>query len=91
MTTSYFRRSETWSPKFCFASCGKDGELYFMDDTKKRGRPLKDGSKKFRCEIRMTEEERDMLKYLAYKTDMSQTDLVNKAIKMLYNLEKYRD
>lgn len=58
---------------------------------KKRGRPATDDPKRYRCEIRMTEDERDMLDYLAYRKDMSKTDVVNKAIKTLYNLEKYRD
>lgn len=58
---------------------------------KKRGRPLKEDHKGFRCEIRMTEEEHDILDYLVEKKDMSKTELVNKALKMLYNLEKYRE
>ena len=79
-------RSETWPLLFL------DGEVnYILETLKKRGRPATDDPKRYRCEIRMTEDERDMLDYLTYRKDMSKTDVINKAIKMLYNLEKYSD
>lgn len=56
---------------------------------RKRGRPVKNETKSFRCEIRMTDEERSVLDYLTEKKDMTKTDIVNKALKMMYNLEKF--
>lgn len=50
---------------------------------------MKNETKSFRCEIRMTDEERSVLDYLTEKKETTKTDIVNKALKMMYNLEKF--
>lgn len=50
---------------------------------------MKNETKSFRCEIRMTDEERSVLDYLTEKKETTKTDVVNKALKMMYNLEKF--
>lgn len=62
-----------------------------MSGLKKRGRPVKENSKGFRCEIRMTKQERDILNYLIERKEMSRTEVINDALRILYNLEKFKE
>ncbi len=55
---------------------------------KKRGRPTKYGAKRKRIEFRITEEELDRLNYLVSKRGESRTEVFERAIKMLENLER---
>lgn len=55
---------------------------------KKRGRPMKYGAKRKRIEFRITEEELDRLNYLVSKRGESRTEVFERAIKMLENLER---
>ena len=55
---------------------------------KKRGRPTKYGAKRKRIEFRITEEELDRLNYLVNKRGESRTEVFERAIKMLENLER---
>lgn len=56
---------------------------------KKRGRPPKETTKSIRCQIRMTEEEDFVLNYLVEKKGMTKTEIINEALKLMYNFEKY--
>lgn len=62
-----------------------------MKGLKRRGRPVNGEPRTFRCGVRMNKEEHEILNYLIEKTEMSRTDIVNQALKMMYNLEKYID
>lgn len=55
---------------------------------KERGRPPIDGSKKNRCEIRMTDEEVEQLEFMTDKTGLTKTEVVRNALKMYHNLVK---
>lgn len=55
---------------------------------KKRGRPMKYGAKRKRIEFRVTEEELNRLDYLVNKRGESKTEIFERAIKMLENLER---
>ena len=55
---------------------------------KKRGRPTKYGAKRKRIEFRITEEELDRLNYLVSKRGESRTEVFERAIKMLENIER---
>lgn len=57
---------------------------------KKRGRPLKEDTKRDQYRIRMTSRERDTLRWLAIQRDTSEADVIRDALKMLENLEKVR-
>ena len=46
---------------------------------KKRGRPLKDGSKRKKVDIRFDDYEFEELSYIAEKYNMSRSDLIRKA------------
>ena len=56
----------------------------------KRGRPKKDVSKTREFKLRLTDDEVKELEYVAYSSDISKSEVVRKALKMLYNLEKTR-
>lgn len=56
----------------------------------KRGRPKKDVSKTREFKLRLTDDEVKELEYVAYSSDISKSEVVRKALKMLYNLEKMR-
>ena len=56
----------------------------------KRGRPKKDVSKTREFKLRFTDNEVKELEYVAYSSDISKSEVVRKALKMLYNLEKTR-
>lgn len=62
-----------------------------LDEKKKRGRPHKATARRLVCSIRMDENELSKLEYVVQKTGMSRSDVVNKAVRTLYNLEKYRE
>ena len=55
---------------------------------KKRGRPTKSGAKRKRIEFRVTEEELNRIDYLVNKRGESKTEIFERAIKMLENLER---
>lgn len=55
---------------------------------KKRGRPTKYEAKRKRIEFRVTEEELDRINYLVNKRGESKTEIFERAIKMLENLER---
>lgn len=54
----------------------------------KRGRPRKPDSKNRRCSLRLTDDELAYLDYISSKTDSKKSDILRKALKMYYNLEK---
>ena len=56
----------------------------------KRGRPKKDVSKTREFKLRLTDDEVKELEYVAYSSDISKSEVIRKALKMLYNLEKTR-
>lgn len=56
--------------------------------SKKRGRPVTDGAKSNRCEVRMTDEELEQLEYMIDKTGLTKTEVVRNALKMYHNLVK---
>lgn len=55
---------------------------------KKRGRPLKEGSKEYRCTMRLTKEQYDMLNDLHNLTGETKTDLIVQGLNMVNNLKK---
>lgn len=58
----------------------------------RRGRPVKEiGKKNGRIGIRIDNEDRRMLAYLADKTGQTKTEILKNSLKMYYNLEKYSD
>lgn len=54
----------------------------------RRGRPKKPDSKNRRCSLRLTDDELAYLDYISSKTDSKKSDILRKALKMYYNLEK---
>ena len=46
--------------------------------------------KNIRYNFRLTVEEYENLKYLSYSTGLSMSDVIRKALKMYYNLQKHR-
>ena len=56
--------------------------------SKKMGRPTKYEAKRKRIEFRVTEEELDRINYLVNKRGESKTEIFERAIKMLENLER---
>lgn len=61
-----------------------------MDEKRKRGRPRSEKPKGKQTNIRLSDEEQDMLSFMCYKTGKSQTDIIREALKMKYNLVKYQ-
>ena len=57
---------------------------------KNRGRPRKEKTKSVYIPIRLSKDETEDLDYLAYMSDMSRSEVMRKALKMMYNLEKYK-
>ena len=53
---------------------------------RKRGRPLKDGSKRYRKMIRMTREEFEMLDLVAGVTGKTMTDILMDGLRMQYKM-----
>lgn len=51
---------------------------------KKRGRPVKDSSKKYRLEIRMGSEDKDILEELVAATGMGRTKIMLAALRLYY-------
>lgn len=49
------------------------------------GRPLKNGSKNKYCGVRLTEEEERMLTYLNHEMELTNSDVLRKALKFYYN------
>ena len=78
----------TWgSPGEMFGNnVGNPGEVL----TKKRGRPVKDGSKRCRQQIRMTDEQSDMLDYICDMTGKTKTEVLLEGLRMQHNMVKFR-
>lgn len=57
---------------------------------RKRGRPVSDRSKRNFCGLRISDEDVEMLEYIAKTTGETRTDIIRGAIKMHYNLCKAR-
>ena len=55
----------------------------------KRGRPVNGAVKSNRVELRLTDEENEMLEYLAASRGISKTDVVRMALKAQFNIEQY--
>lgn len=56
---------------------------------KRRGRPVKDRAKSNVLMIRLSDDEREMIEYLASEDDMTKTDVIRKAVKAQYNIKKF--
>lgn len=56
---------------------------------KRRGRPVKDRAKSNVFMIRLSDDEREMIEYLASEDDMTKTDVIRKAVKAQYNIKKF--
>ena len=57
----------------------------------KKGRPIAKNRKDNRYNLRLTDEEKRYLDYISDKTGTKKSDVLRKALKMCYNLEKYKD
>lgn len=57
----------------------------------KKGRPVEGNPKNKRVVLRLTDDEYDMLEYLAMKKDVNRSEAARKVIRAQYNLEKYLD
>ena len=55
-----------------------------------RGRPKKEVCNSKVFNMRLSDEDDSMLNYLFFETGKTKTEIVRKAIKMYYNLEKSR-
>lgn len=58
---------------------------------KKRGRPLKEGSKHNQYRLRMTDKDLEMLEYMSEKKGLSKADIIRNSLQMYYSLLKYQD
>lgn len=56
---------------------------------KRRGRPIKDRAKNNVLIVRLSDDEREMIEYLASEDEMTKTDVIRKAIKAQYNIKKF--
>lgn len=56
---------------------------------KRRGRPVKDRAKSNVFMLRLSDDEREMIEYLASEDDMTKTDVIRKAVKAQYNIKKF--
>ena len=60
------------------------------DVKKKRGRPKQKGSKIYRYELRLTEDEYNRLNNLSESTGETKIDLLLQGFRMVENLKKYQ-
>lgn len=60
------------------------------DIKKKRGRPPKEGAKKHRLDVRLTDEEKEMLIFICTKEGISISEAASRMIKSQYELTKFR-
>lgn len=58
---------------------------------KNRGRPKKNNSRTLGYRLRMDDEEATMLSFLSGKLSLSKAEVLRKGLKILYNLEKYKN
>ena len=56
-----------------------------------RGRPHEEVTKSNRFELRLGDDETQMLEYLCFKLDKSRADVMRDALKMYYDVQRYRD
>jgi hypothetical protein len=56
---------------------------------KRRGRPIKDLAKNNVLIVRLSDDEREMIEYLASEDEMTKTDVIRKAVKAQYNIKKF--
>lgn len=61
------------------------------DKKKKRGRPIKDGSKRKDIHIRITDEQYEQIKFVCETRDISVTSALLEGLKLSYNLAKYSE
>lgn len=55
----------------------------------KKGRPVNGTVKNNRVELRLSDEENEILEYLAASRGISKTDVVRMSLKAQFNIEKY--
>lgn len=55
---------------------------------KKKGRPVKENSKKERCFIRLSEDDIKMLNFVAATTGKSKSEIFRDGLRTTYNLER---
>ena len=55
----------------------------------KRGRPVNNEPKNNKMMLRLSDEEREILEYLATSRGISKTEVVRIALKAQFNIEKY--
>ena len=60
------------------------------NEKRKRGRPRKDGARRNRVQIKMSDEELEMFQYVCNEEGENMTNAFLNAIKMKYELLKYR-
>lgn len=58
---------------------------------KKRGRPLKEGSRHGRCGLRMSDAEMEMFNFMVKKKGLSKAEIIRNSLRTYYNLVKYQD
>ena len=56
-----------------------------------KGRPKKQNRKNHVYTLRLDDEEKGYLDYIGDKTGTKKSDILRKALKICYNLEKYKD
>lgn len=56
-----------------------------------RGRKKIDDSKSVRVDARLASSENDKLDFLSFKTGLSRSGVIRKAINLMYNLEKSKE
>lgn len=57
---------------------------------RKRGRPIEEGAKRNRVEIRLTNEEAEMLNFILDKKGGNKTSIIVDALRTQYNLTKFQ-
>jgi len=60
-------------------------------DKKRRGRPEKDGARRNRVQIKMSDEELKMVQYVCENEENNMTNTILDAIRIKYNLLKSRN
>ena len=59
---------------------------------KNRGRPISEGgAKKNKILIKLNDEEEEQLDYISFKEEKSKSDVIRKALRIYYNLEKSKE
>ena len=75
---------------FCLFSHKWRWDVLSTDVKKKRGRPKHEGSKTYRYELRLTEDEYNRLNKLSESTGETKIDLLLQGFRMVENLKKYQ-